>query len=195
MSDIDPSQLEGDMIPQGRYKPARELKELHENTDLDVKGVLFNTFVLVALCGVTFGVVRLGMDYFKGEEERMQEAKLSMRFPDPPPPPAPNLQPDPAKETREILAEADARLGSYGWVDRKAETAHIPIERAIAILAEKGLPKVGKMDPFHPRQGSSNPEKVGVPAEKPAEKPAEQPAEKPAQDPAAEAAGAEAPKP
>ncbi|MGE0761170.1 MAG: hypothetical protein AB7F89_00585 [Pirellulaceae bacterium] len=30
------------------------------------------------------------------------------------------------------------RLGSYGWVDRAAGTARIPIERAIHILAERG---------------------------------------------------------
>ncbi len=165
MSDhIDPSKLEGDMIPQGRYKPARELKELHENTDLDVKGVLVNTFVLMALCVVTFIAVKFVMDYFVGVEATMNEAKLSMRFPDAPPPPAPNLQPDPAKETTEVIVEARRRLESYGWVDREKKTAHIPIERAIAILAEKGLPKGGKMDEFHPRQGSSNPVKVGEPA-------------------------------
>ncbi|WP_165250332.1 hypothetical protein [Paludisphaera soli] len=161
---IDPSKLEGDMIPQGRYKPARELKELHENTDLDVRGVLFNTFVLVALCLVTFVAIKFVMDYFVGVEATMNEARLTLRFPDAPPPPAPVLQADPAKETKDVIVEARERLDSYGWVDREKKTAHIPIERAIAILAEKGLPRGGKMDEFHPQQGSSNPVKVGEPA-------------------------------
>ncbi|AMV40897.1 hypothetical protein [Planctomyces sp. SH-PL62] len=187
MSDeIDPSRLEGDMTPQGRYKPARELKELHENTDLDLKGVLVNTFILIALCGATFYVVKLGMDYFVRVEDATQESRLSLRFASPPPPPAPLLQDDPAKETRVILDEARARLDSYGWNDRQAKTAHIPIERAIAILAEKGLPKVGKMDPFHPRQGSSNPVKVGDPSN---------PVEPPVEAPKAEAAPAPSPGP
>ena len=32
------------------------------------------------------------------------------------------------------------RLNNYGWIDRKAGVAHIPIDRAIDILAKKGLP-------------------------------------------------------
>jgi hypothetical protein len=194
---IDPSKLEGDMIPQGRYKPARELKELHENTDLDVKGVLVNTFVLMALCVVTFIAVKFVMDYFVGVETTMNEARLGMRFPDAPPPPQPNLQADPARETTDEILKARGRLESYGWVDREKKTAHIPIERAIAILAEKGLPKGGKMDEFHPRQGSSNPVKIGEPAKagdaaKPAEPaPAGEPAKPVAKDEPAPDAGSQ----
>lgn len=165
MSEIDPSQLEGDMIPQGRYKPARELKELHENTDLDVKSVLFNTGVLVALCAVTFWAITLVMDHFKSEEREMEKAALSMRFSESPPPPAPVLQAEPHVETQELAATARRRLDSYGWNDSLKKKAHIPISRAIEILSEKGLPQGGRMDQFHPQTGSSNAEKIGVPAE------------------------------
>jgi mono/diheme cytochrome c family protein len=33
-----------------------------------------------------------------------------------------------------------AQLHSYGWVDQKAGVAHIPIDRAIALVAASGLP-------------------------------------------------------
>jgi hypothetical protein len=33
-----------------------------------------------------------------------------------------------------------ARLTSYGWVDRKAGTVRIPIERAMDLVAERGVP-------------------------------------------------------
>ena len=42
---------------------------------------------------------------------------------------------------KELREEEAARLSSYGWVDRPAGVAHIPIDRAMAILAERGLPK------------------------------------------------------
>lgn len=168
MSEIDPSQLEGDMIPQGKYKPASELKELHENTDLDVKAVLVNTGVLALMCAITFWAITLVMHHFVDVEKGIDQEKLSLRFGADVPPPGPILQSDPAKETTEIIHSAQARLGAYGWNDRQAKTAHIPIDRAIAILAEKGLPKRGKVDEFHPRQGSSNSEKIGVPASAPA---------------------------
>ena len=164
MSDIDRSKLEGDMIPQGKYKPARELKELHEDTDLDVRGVLINTGVLVALCAVTFWAITLVMDYFVREEKVMDQQRLSLRFSGDAPPPPPVLQADPAAETREVVEAAGDRLESYGWVDREKKKAHIPIERAIAILAEKGLPERGEMDKFHPALGSTTPVKVGEPA-------------------------------
>jgi mono/diheme cytochrome c family protein len=40
-----------------------------------------------------------------------------------------------ARRTEEV-----ARLTGYGWVDQTAGVAHIPIDRAIALVAERGLP-------------------------------------------------------
>jgi hypothetical protein len=37
-------------------------------------------------------------------------------------------------------AREDAQLYSYGWVDKNAGIAHIPIQRAIELTAQKGLP-------------------------------------------------------
>lgn len=181
MSEIDPSMLEGDMVPQGKYKPASELKSLHEDSDLDVRGVLFNTAVLMALCVATFFVIRLVMDQFRAEEVERDKLALSNRFNADPTPPPPVLQADPAGETRVVLETAASRLESYGWNDAEKKSAHIPIERAMAILAERGLPEVGKVDEFHPAPGSSGMPKVGVPGQ-PA--PAEQPK---AEEPKAEA--------
>ena len=166
MSEIDPSQLDGDMVPQGRYVPRRDLDELHEDTDLDIRGVLFNTGVLIVLCGIAFWAVSLLMGHFQSIERQMDEGKLSIRFAADQPPPAPNLQAAPDRETHEILAEAKARLDSYGWNDAEKKSAHIPIDRAIDILVEKGLPERGVMDQFHPVPGSSKTPKIGLPAEK-----------------------------
>jgi len=55
-------------------------------------------------------------------------------------PPAPRLQVDPALDIyNHRKAEAQV-LGSYAWVDEKAGLVRIPIDRAIALLAERGLP-------------------------------------------------------
>lgn len=55
-------------------------------------------------------------------------------------PPAPRLQAAPALELEEMQARDRLILESYGWVDRDAGIARIPIERAMAILAERGWP-------------------------------------------------------
>lgn len=56
-------------------------------------------------------------------------------------PPAPVLQPGPERELEAIRAEEDRRLAGYGWVDREAGIARVPIEKAMAEVARQGLPR------------------------------------------------------
>ena len=57
-----------------------------------------------------------------------------------PQPPAPRLQVDPAADLMRLRTEENARLTTYGWIDRKGQVAHIPISRAIELLGQRGLP-------------------------------------------------------
>lgn len=50
---------------------------------------------------------------------------------------APQLETDPAADLARLRADADRRLASYGWVDRQAGIAHIPIDRAMDLLVER----------------------------------------------------------
>jgi hypothetical protein len=59
-------------------------------------------------------------------------------------PPEPRLQVNGPADLRALRAQEDAQLNSYGWMDRKAETVHIPIAQAMKLLAERGLPAPGK---------------------------------------------------
>lgn len=54
-------------------------------------------------------------------------------------PPSPLLQTDPPSELKAFRAEEEARLNSYGWVDRQKGVVHIPIEQAMKELAAKGI--------------------------------------------------------
>lgn len=45
-----------------------------------------------------------------------------------------------ADEVQQVRQMWDQRLHSYGWVDQQAGVVHIPIERAMELLAERGLP-------------------------------------------------------
>ena len=54
--------------------------------------------------------------------------------------PSPRLQIDPAGDLAELRKIEAARLSSYAWVDRNGRIARIPIERAMDILAQRGLP-------------------------------------------------------
>ena len=55
-------------------------------------------------------------------------------------PQGPTLETDPLKDRLALEARARARIGSYGWADRGKGLARIPIERAMALQAEKGWP-------------------------------------------------------
>lgn len=55
-------------------------------------------------------------------------------------PPEPRLQPQPSRDWQQMLAEETQRLHSYAWVNQSAGTVRIPIERAIELTLERGLP-------------------------------------------------------
>ena len=54
-------------------------------------------------------------------------------------PPAPLLQPDPNFDMRELRAAEDQQLSTYGWADKQIGTVRIPIDRAMDLLAARGL--------------------------------------------------------
>jgi hypothetical protein len=56
------------------------------------------------------------------------------------PTPEPHLLVVPGQELKAMRAEEDAMLKSYDWVDREKGIVRIPIQRAIDILAQRGLP-------------------------------------------------------
>jgi len=57
-----------------------------------------------------------------------------------PEPTEPRLQVGGASELRTMREAEERSLGTYGWVDPQAGTVRIPIDRAMEILAQKGLP-------------------------------------------------------
>ena len=54
-------------------------------------------------------------------------------------PPEPRLQAEPRVELKDLKADEDAILTSYGWIDPNKGTVRIPIDQAIDIVAQKGL--------------------------------------------------------
>lgn len=54
--------------------------------------------------------------------------------------PDPRLETDERTQLNDIRLAEEQKLNSYDWVDQKAGTVRIPIERAMDILAQRGLP-------------------------------------------------------
>lgn len=55
-------------------------------------------------------------------------------------PPEPRLQVSGAADLAAFRAKEEAELQSYGWIDRKAGTVRIPIDRAMDLILQRGLP-------------------------------------------------------
>jgi len=64
--------------------------------------------------------------------------------------PAPQLEINERTELNDIRRREETILSTYGWVDQNAGTVHIPIDRAMDLLAQRGLP-------VRQQQGQENP--------------------------------------
>jgi hypothetical protein len=65
-------------------------------------------------------------------------------------PPAPRLQTQPREELKAMRASEGDRLTGYGWVNPAAGVAYIPVERAIQLTLEQGLPARTDAGGFRP---------------------------------------------
>ena len=54
--------------------------------------------------------------------------------------PSPKLEEDERSQLNDIRMDEEKTLYTYGWVDEKAGTVHIPIERAMDLIVQRGLP-------------------------------------------------------
>ena len=55
-------------------------------------------------------------------------------------PPEPRLQVNGVADLQDFRAKEEGVLHSYGWIDRKAGSVRIPIDRAKDLLLQRGLP-------------------------------------------------------
>ena len=55
-------------------------------------------------------------------------------------PPQPRLQPHPATDLKRYCEIEQQQLTTYGWVDQNNGLVRIPVDRAMDIVLEKGLP-------------------------------------------------------
>jgi hypothetical protein len=58
--------------------------------------------------------------------------------------PSPKLEEDERGQLNDIRMNEETVLYSYGWVDEKAGTVHIPIEHAMDLIVQRGLPVRGQ---------------------------------------------------
>lgn len=63
-------------------------------------------------------------------------------------PPEPRLQALPPLDLEKYEADQHAATSTYGWVDKSAQRLHIPVDLAIELTVQRGLPHVKPGDPL-----------------------------------------------
>jgi hypothetical protein len=112
----------------------------HEPIDISIRLPLIGGAAILVLCISVIVVLGLSMRYFKSEAKILGLSKPALFKDDAGQFPEPRLQRNTTDDMAKFLAQERAVLESYGWVDAKAGIARIPIDRALELLAERGLP-------------------------------------------------------
>jgi hypothetical protein len=164
MSTLDHNEPEGEKV-LGSHGPKPEdidVSQGYEQSDVGVTGiVVFLTALLifVAVCGVlTYGIGKLINAQLNKEDgpnskwtqavdirqlgnlpnsPDMQQkvAELTQKFP------TPRLQTDDGnQDVADLHEREDLLLNNYSWVDSSSGKVRIPIERAMELIAQRGLP-------------------------------------------------------
>jgi len=116
----------------------------HETTDANPKVLAYAFVFLSVLLIVTF-VGMWGLFVFfdwraektdPGRGKANQWGNVDYR------PPEPRLQTSPGADMQQMLQRENQLMQSYGWVNKASGLVRIPVDRAMDIVAQKGLPKL-----------------------------------------------------
>jgi hypothetical protein len=114
---------------------------VHEESDVNVRAILGFGIALV----VAAVIIHVCLWWLQGLYQRQTERAQMQVYPlaagrQEQLPPMPRLQEHPQQDMRELREKQQALLNGYSWVNRDAGVARIPIEEAMRIVVERGLP-------------------------------------------------------
>ena len=112
-------------------------KHDHERTDWDLRFVFWDAVSLV-VCVAVFLAVSWWI--FLQFRDTAANRRLGTARGQAVAPPEPRIQVSPTADLQEMLKREQAILHTYGWIDRSRGVVRIPIDRAMQLIAERGLP-------------------------------------------------------
>ena len=117
-----------------------ECRRAYEVRDVDWRSIVLFAGLLVAGSILIHIALYLLMFYFEAEAKQA-DPRLSPFADVKQAPPPPRLQARPALDYDALAARERTELRKVDWVDRKRGIVQIPIDRAMELLLERGLPK------------------------------------------------------
>ena len=119
--------------------PSKTAEAGHELSDLSAKNVALFGIILAVIIVAAVLVTAALFRHFYTVETTSQVAPSPLSY-SREPTPGPKLTVNPGQDLQTMRAAEDAALNNYEWVDREKGIVRIPVDRAIEILAQKGLP-------------------------------------------------------
>jgi hypothetical protein len=110
----------------------------YERSDADVRSLLKFGFSLFAILVVVFISMWWTFFYFAKSQQLgppaspFENARVL--------PPQPRLQPQPRLDLQAYCDAQMQELNTYGWVDPHNEVVRIPVDRAMDLIIQRGLP-------------------------------------------------------
>lgn len=169
------------------HNKSASVREGYEVTDVSAQGILVFLIALFVSVGVFF-VFCFGMGKVINSEltkhdgpsnkwneanfpagvrhnmesspamEQQQLRQLTQSFP------TPRLQGDDGNlDTANLHAREDLLLDHYSWIDRAQGKVRIPIDRAMELIAQRGLPVIQQQQPSEPLMAGDSPVTVQAP--------------------------------
>ena len=111
----------------------------HETTDANVHVVAWAAISLAAMIVLVLAGVWWVYKYVRAQDQ-VRDVRRTLVPPAPPVPPQPRIQVNPQEDFQAYKREQERILTSYGWISRDDGRVRIPIDRAMDLLVQRGLP-------------------------------------------------------
>jgi hypothetical protein len=112
-----------------------------ETSDVNIRAILGFGAGLVVAAAIIHLLIWLLFGFFQSREAQSATRQFPLaaeqqnRLP-----PEPRLQTDPRGEMRDLRQRDETVLRSYGWVNKDAGVVRLPIEDAMKLTIQRGLP-------------------------------------------------------
>jgi len=112
----------------------------HEQSEVSVRLIVVSLAGLAIVTFLVFVVVVGVFRHFYDSDKTGQARRQAVV------PPEPRIEVAPYEQLQQIRVKEDHVLTTYAWVDKQNGVVRVPIDRAIDLLAAKGLPSHNYLD-------------------------------------------------
>jgi hypothetical protein len=120
------------------HHPPQHGTEGYERSDADVRSLFrFGVSLALLIALIMWGMVHTYNFFAKRESLGPPASPFENQRQLPP---QPHLQPQPATDLKRYCEMEEQDLTTYGWVDQQNGIVRIPVDRAMEIVLQKGLP-------------------------------------------------------